>query len=123
MKIGILNFQYAHNYGAVLISHALKHVLSGHECVIINFIPYKACQNFFCNSVFNDFCKSFFPMSPLCITKSNLRVLTSSLDSIIVGSDQVFRNNPRTGYLLDWAISNILCFSYGASFGINLGTR
>ena len=41
MKIGILTFHWATNYGAVLQSYALQEYLSahGHEVCIINYKP------------------------------------------------------------------------------------
>lgn len=42
MKIGIITFQCAHNYGAVLQAYALKEYLKslGHSVNIINYRPY-----------------------------------------------------------------------------------
>lgn len=48
MKIGILTFHNAHNYGAVLQAYALKKVLSdrGHEVTIINYQNVKIKKNY-----------------------------------------------------------------------------
>ena len=41
MKIGILTFHWATNYGAILQSYALQHTLTdmGHDVEIINYKP------------------------------------------------------------------------------------
>ena len=41
MKIGILTFQFAHNYGAMLQAYALRRYLEalGHEVVVMPYFP------------------------------------------------------------------------------------
>lgn len=48
MKIGILTFHYAHNYGAVLQAYALKKYLSdlGHEVSVINYRNQTVLDNY-----------------------------------------------------------------------------
>jgi len=49
MKIGILTFHWATNYGAVLQAYALQTylVMYGHDCKIIDYVPYGCKKNLF----------------------------------------------------------------------------
>lgn len=74
MKIGILTFHNANNYGAVLQAYGLKLVLQdmGHEVKIINYCNRKISE---CTEYFN-----FFSQSPLRVIKRllfNYHVLSS----------------------------------------------
>lgn len=141
MKIGILTFHWAHNYGAVLQAYALYTYLErqGHDVEIINYVP-NWCQE----------AKSYtFPRTPgllidnidrywksrvfRAFQKKHLRIskhryhygeTISGYDVVIVGSDQVF--NPdiiaQDGKLDDtYLLANVAPgtrkIAYAASFG------
>ena len=117
MKIGILTFHCAHNYGAVLQCYALQETLKamGHEVEVIDhrpeflLSPYKvwnirrgkSCNSFLKRLVLECLTlprriaryKTFdlFIRTRLCLTRE--KTIPSSFDAYIIGSDQVW--NPR----------------------------
>ena len=144
MKIGILTFQYSLNYGAVIQCYALKTFLEiqGHCVEIINRQPNRAprykiwggilkrilkMQNpvkFPGWSAFNKFSKNLLRLSSKPITSNNEmeNYDFSDYQAIIVGSDQIWRDNLRTvgnNYFLDFLkeSNDIRKISYAASFG------
>lgn len=146
MKIGILTFHRANNYGAVLQCYALQTFLSelGHDVYVIDYANDKmqdTYKNFYIRTVsiknilsglynynfkasrnraFADFRKKYIRLSDeQMLSKANLKVLQSNYDYFVVGSDQVW--NPL---LTDWDESYYLDFarpdqrfSYAASLG------
>lgn len=116
MKIGILTFHCAHNYGAVLQCYALQETLKsmGHDVHIINYRPnylesrhpsigyrsilsvnfikniqhYKMAQESF--RLFQSFERCHFMLTDICVTKDELIDLIQDFDYIVIGSDQVW---------------------------------
>lgn len=110
MKIGILTFHWASNYGAVLQTYALQSYLQelGHEVFIVNYKPtiYDFnIKNFICQRQFRNL-KAYiesrkkenglvpFRLEKLCLTKrvcccTEVADIVKDLDLIISGSDQV----------------------------------
>lgn len=118
MKIGILTFHRAHNYGAILQVYALQELLKEYYDVeIIDYYPkslhyyhYSECYNVSIFHVkeyvknklflgrrkkrylaFNNFIENYLVVSPQPIDDINKKY-----DAIIIGSDQVW--NPRNNY-------------------------
>lgn len=110
MRIGILTFHWAANYGAVLQNFALKTYLEqqGHSVSTINYKPYFADNTlwgFICNKKYKNVCQYIedlkkdralqtFRNSKLNLTKRvgrfiELEGVVSDYDVIISGSDQV----------------------------------
>ncbi len=110
MKIGILTFHCAHNYGAVLQAYALQTYLQqlGHDVYIINYRPqYLLNAKKFCGhfrrlkmtvkrllsfssysqqkNKFASFCKEY-----LNVAEFDFNVKSNSYDLFIVGSDQIW---------------------------------
>jgi len=137
MKIGILTFHFAYNYGAMLQAYALRTYLNskGAEPEIIDYRPGKI--NYLYRPGFMDWCRH-----PYEITANKLRqklyntdfthfeeFLSNDLkpvkndtafDCIVAGSDQIW--NPDitkcdSKYLLSEYKDNVRKFSYGASLG------
>lgn len=77
MKVGILTFQYAINYGAVLQMYSLKNVIEkeGHDVEIINYVPsgYKRSR-----------LKSIFRMSGIKSKKIGIHDIKDILSRIII---------------------------------------
>ena len=121
MKIGILTFHSAYNFGAVLQCYALFSTLTdlGHDVEVIDYRPeYLATKKetfhwyTFINrspwkliervgavvrakryyEKFERFNKYFLRLSPLCKSKDELKAVCNRLDCVIVGSDQVWCN-------------------------------
>ncbi len=110
MKIGILTFHWATNYGAVLQCYALQSYLSqlGHEVSVINYKP-QQFDNGICNFLrfrkflhFGDFIRelkkehaitkfrnAYFNQSVRCYDKNQVAKIAKEYDVIIAGSDQV----------------------------------
>lgn len=110
MKIGILTFHWATNYGAVLQSYALQTYLisQGHDVEIINYKPRKydnmlwpfirSRKFLHLKDYFNQrrqetalelFRKEYLKMTKRYYCESELSTACSSYDAIISGSDQV----------------------------------
>ena len=111
--IGILNFHFSNeNYGALMVPYSLQKIISNSE--IINYIPSSEDS---INSVFSVFRKRFLKISKTRMeTSKSLRNNAYYFDTIIVGSDQVFKNYSESPYFLMWAHGKKKCISYAASF-------
>jgi len=143
MKIGVLTFHHASNYGAVLQTYATCSILRrmGHQPFVLDYRPeglyehyfkmsWKRCgllgQNFVnlrLNPKFRHFRERWLPVSSQCC-RSHLELLkqVEELDAVFYGSDQIW--NPKLfGGHLDpafWAsgIDSKICkVSISASFG------
>lgn len=148
MKIGILTYQYAMNYGALLQAFALKQYLQsqGHEVIIINYdssylyannrtIKEKAVSAVWNGVKYiiagNDKKIKFdeFRKRKLCLNETLIKtkkeiidyIDTEKFDVLIVGSDQVWNpeiNGDDDVYYLNFK-SNAKKISYAASFGVS----
>lgn len=123
MKIGIITFQRAHNYGAILQCYALQEILTrlGHDVEIIDYEhhyydyykpflwkrvapwhPRSAIINLFSLKRRRDRYRSFnnFIENSLKLSDSEaLSKMEEEYDTIIIGSDQVWNpNNSRGNY-------------------------
>ena len=139
MKIGILTFHWANNYGAVLQAYGLYQVLRklGHNATFINYIP--TCANKWWQRLgirrgwrrypyviqrlrFIWFRFRELPKSYRCRKIQELRTMALDFNAIIVGSDQVWNGNIYKGfdgvYFLDF-VDRPECrkISYSACFG------
>lgn len=145
MKIGILTFHRAYNYGAILQAYALRKVIvdAGYDCEIIDYRPdimEKQYHSFLSGSSlkniiqglmsypwsknrtkkFKNFISNNLPISYQRYTKENANLMADNYDYIVVGSDQVWY--PRlTGndevYFLHNIGENRQKISYAASMG------
>lgn len=133
MKIGILTFHWATNYGAVLQSYALQSYLEGlgHEVEIINYKPrqydYNTC-GFFRSREFlrlkdysnkrkreyalSEFREKYLHQTDRVSSFRSLEVIASHYDAIISGSDQVL--NPS--FLLSGEGNGIITPTYFLGF-------
>ena len=146
MKIGILTFQNAVNYGAVLQTYALQNTVEklGADAKVINY----QCEKV--NSLYDPFPKTknakklisnilwykrkkhkkeeFEKFSDKYLkltekkyyTKKDLEETNDMFDLFITGSDQIWRaesTNFDTTYFLDFVKDNRKKYSYAASFG------
>jgi len=152
MKIGILTFNWAINYGAILQMYALYHYLFSldNNVVVINYVPdhfreiyetriFKKPLKFkqiVKNSLellikkeqkrkFKEFINNNIVLSELIGDRESLIKLVQKFDLIIVGSDQVWNYDITKGYLKDYLLSDIACnkISYAASIGKKEITR
>ena len=119
----IMNFWFAHNYGAILTCFALQETLKsfGLNVGIIDFkggpaqgIPFEQC-------ISADFSKKYFNLTPPCNNDIDLQALNYKTNTFIVGSDQVWRYS-LTGasvhtYELDFVSPENKRIAYAASFG------
>ena len=120
MKVGILTFHFAYNYGAVLQAWGLQQAIEslGHEVCFLNYVPdymKKRVSPFLgwglrsgsqmldtlCHRLgevkrrkrFSDFSLSHLNVSPKIKSRQDLSDFCDSLDAIVVGSDQVWNLN------------------------------
>lgn len=149
MKIGILTFHCAHNYGAVLQCYALQEYLKslGHEVYIIDYRPNYLKYGLFTwynwialNPIkcirkitfqvstfpiqyrrFSSFTK--FIKNRFNIKKLNLSVPQNDIECFIFGSDQIWRKNQNSFdpiYFGEFkAAQGHKLISYAASMGLN----
>lgn len=122
MRIGILTFHCARNYGAMLQCYALQEWLSacGHDVSVLNYRPdymdcdtpkfrwwylkptsplrslKRVCRIFPTlkrrHRLFEYFEKAFFRLTPPLACKSDLDRVAAGYDCIIIGSDQVWNS-------------------------------
>lgn len=140
MKVGILTFHWANNYGAVLQAYALCHVLNdmGHQVRFIDYAPeslrLRGWQGWGLRSGkelparalwrmrFAWFRQRYLPTTRRCRTKEALNQVARGFDAVIVGSDQVWNGNIAATfdptYFLDF-VEDASCrkISYAACFG------
>ena len=145
MKIGILTFHRALNYGAVLQCYALKKTLQ--KCnVSVEVIDYrnKFIEKFYSpfyiekfnirkigymfysfyskckrNIIFKQFRRDYLSLSNRTYNQNNISDADYEYNAIIVGSDQVWNFNLSDRdetYLLDF-VNTARRFAYAASFG------
>lgn len=115
-KVGILNFHFANNYGAVLVPFSLKKAVEslGYEAEIINYIGQRVQDSL----PFVRFRSKFLaPISKEYPTHESLKEASRNYGRIIVGSDQVWRMFDTGVYMLDWVSGPCSLISYAASFG------
>lgn len=145
MKIGILTFHFAYNYGAMLQAYALSTYLSkcGYDVKIINYFPDELRHLYTLNPfiavskkevlgkikklprcvkqfrMFDEF-KNNDLLCTYEVRREDLRRCNDLFDVFIVGSDQVWSHKILTDvtpYFLNFAENNKIKISYAASFG------
>lgn len=137
MKIGILTFHWANNYGAVIQTYALLSKLKelGHEAYIIDRrMVYKGIlrklyhkfsyEHFFSWRKFWKDADAFLQPKTKTYTSHDELVkkfYKENFDAVIVGSDQVWRwKLIGLNYFFDFITDNkTKRYSYAASFGLN----
>lgn len=142
-KVGILNFQYSkHNYGAVLQAAALEYTIDslGYDAKHIDFQPVAKSTmrskigkilrklnlkkwhetKIFNEEAFEVFRSQFIKRTTKIHTKKEFRNLTKNLDTVVVGSDQVWRSRMSgdvLAFFLAYVPKKVKRVSYAASFG------
>ena len=141
MKIGLLTFVCAQNWGAVLQGYSTQEFINhntAHECEVLNWEPidnsllkpYKTIPNLV-HSVLNitkckkriekfrGFRNTYLKWSPKCYTDTERNKLNELYQAFIVGSDQVWitLNHVNPTMFLDFVSSNNRKISYAPSFG------
>lgn len=100
-KTGILNLQHTNNFGACLVAYALQTAIErcGSKAQVINYRPEKKARPFSgafrreraAGRNFEKFRRRFLNLTRVCRNMDDLSELNASLDSFVVGSDQVWR--------------------------------
>lgn len=116
--VGIMNFHFANNFGAVLVPFALLTVISrlGFNTEIINYAPKEIPPR----KDYVEFRRKFLNISSstrLLKSQEELFDYQNRYSKIVVGSDQVWRLFNTSTYMLDYAHGNKTLISYAASFG------
>ena len=147
MKIGVITFHWATNYGAVLQAYALQKYLSllGHDVTIIDYCPRlirikqtidavtKGDFNFFKQEkALKSFKNANLQLSDK-VYSSHKQLMKNphSYDCIIAGSDQIWNKSftlrgegkVTLSYFLDFANDNIKRIAYAVSFGFHTPTQ
>ena len=148
MKIGILTHPLHSNYGGILQCYALNTYLRklGHDTVVIRRVPNKQFflkrwlkyilriigvsrfrikqtdnKSINLSRFVNSYIDYTTPVDSMRKMKSICRKY--NLDSVVVGSDQVWREdfamNYGYNYFLDFVPKNVVKLSYAASFGLS----
>ena len=100
-KTGILNLQHTNNFGACLVAYALQMAIErcGSKAQVINYRPEKKARPFSgafrrekaAGRNFEKFRRRFLNLTRVCRNMDDLSELNASLDSFVVGSDQIGR--------------------------------
>jgi len=137
MKVGVLTFRWAYNYGALLQAYALRKAITagGADVEFINYVLAKHQQPLFRgiglrSSIwklplvlrFEMFRRRYLPATRKVYNHEDLKPLSESYDAIVVGSDQVWSSRVHDGffpaYFLDFVRdAKTRRISYGACFG------
>ena len=122
--VGIMNFHFANNFGAVLVPFAMLKVIKdlGYDTEIINYIPKEIPPR----NNFIEFRKTFLNITEKnkeMKTRKELIAYQKKYNKIVVGSDQVWRLFNTSLYMLDFAHGEKTLISYAASFGGNDFTK
>lgn len=146
MKIGIITFHWATNYGAILQAFALQTYLKnmGHDVYIINYKPKQYRKNiidcfstrkfwlylsnlkeYFKEQKLNIFRKSFLNETLLYESLDELKSNAPNFEAYICGSDQVWNpsftirgeGKPTSSYFLDFGDDQVKRIAYAVSFG------
>lgn len=146
MKIGIMTFHWAVNYGAVLQAYALQTYLRnlGHEAYMIDYKPSNRdhnLKNFILNRklphplqymreaaldrLFEDFRRKYLVRSRRYGSLEELRNDPPAADIYVSGSDQVLHprtlmkgeRRPAPAYMLDFGGADVFRAGYAVSFG------
>lgn len=133
-KVGILTFQYANNYGAVLQAYALRkkiNSLEGYEAEIINYVPEEFSYSLplnteesYENMLKKRTCFERF-LNEYCGIKKPMihKVCGNEYDYYCVGSDQVWNfqmESVNVNYLFAYLDEIAVKFAYAASIGMNI---
>lgn len=147
MKIGIMTFHRAINYGAVLQTYALQKFINSknYDAEVIDYRcdymenfyktvglkdktlkqSIRSLMNFYDSSKkkkrFRAFLENNVRVSKKAYNKSNISETNQIYDKFITGSDQVFNfacSNFDKNYFLDFVIDSSKKHSYAASFGM-----
>lgn len=149
MYIGILTFQFASNYGALLQAYALRETLKsmGHEVEIVNYVSdfcrraysanpaahlpdIKSCVSFFLRLPHYRSQKSCFDRfrdeeleiaSQVICHEAELTEYLTKFDTVVIGSDQVWNPELINGDTTYFAdfADRIACVSYAAGIGMS----
>lgn len=137
MKIGILTFHWAQNYGAVLQCYALKNKLEEmkHQVYIIDRVPqypgilrdvyHRVSYKYFWSWMkFSTFSRRYLvPKTRRYASAEALmrHIAEERLDALVVGSDQVWRwGMMGYNYFLDFVDGKVTRkYAYAASFGLS----
>lgn len=141
LRVGILTFHWAANYGAVLQAYALQRVLgqAGFDAEIVDFVPYRVYLSqalhrlrsrelrvFLKEYRTRRFIHGHSVLSPrLIVTGRGVSRAGNRYDCVIVGSDQIWNENltltgekgPLGAYFLDGVAASTRRVAYAASLG------
>lgn len=148
MKIGVITFQYAYNYGAILQLASMLRILTqlGHEVEAINYLPPESKDlppwkgwglrksGFIENAKnriirfrygkstenrFDSFKKNHLKISKPLLSESEVSQYVTNFDALVTGSDQVWHFDKQGIYFLNVGSSyNGKKISYAPSCGI-----
>lgn len=129
MKIGILTFHWANNYGALLQAYGLCETLKklGYEVEIVNLCPKKEKKDiryYLFSRPFYTFRNKYLPVQKqIFYSSEEFQNFNSDHDFYIVGSDQVWNKeivkSHKYSYFFDFLPNNKKRISYAASFGLS----
>jgi len=135
MKTGILTLPLHCNYGGILQAYALQEFLrkEGHEVILLERRRNRSDENLgsrlyhcLCRQVMYRNMQQYIHTHLHCTlplrSEKELIQATSSLEAVIVGSDQVWRpdmiKGVETNYFLDFVPTTCRKIAYAASFGL-----
>ena len=124
-NVGILNWWWNSNRGAVLTCYAIQEVVKelGYNPSVIKHIPFDYYHNNYPNSISEEFANKYLNLTEWCHSRIDMRRLNEKFDTFMVGSDQVW-NHKLNWFLQDFYYLNFAeldknIVSCAASFGGN----
>lgn len=153
MRVGILTFHFAYNYGAMLQAYALNHCLNSMDNVSCEIVDYRPRHidyvyhplpgdlfrhpNILVSNLkkkishakfdkFEKFIKSEFVLSNRIGNNKEFQTIVNQYDLVIVGSDQVWNSNitgEDKNYLLHNISPKVKKVSFAASVGVSTITK
>ena len=124
-KIGIVNWFWNNNRGAILTAYASQEVLKelGYEVKIINYMPLINHDVYLKHGRSKNFAEKWLDLTEYCSDITEVRKMNDRFSTFICASDQIWRWNFTKAfqwiYFLKFANASKKIISMAASFGIN----
>ena len=107
-KVGILNWWWNSNRGAILTCYAIYELVKefGYNPVVIKHIPYDYYNTEYKNSISEKFAEKYLKTTKWCHSRIDMRTLNDEIDTFMVGSDMVWN------YKLNWFLQDFYYLNF-----------
>ena len=118
-KVGLMNFNYPRdNYGALLLAYAMEKVVKkmGFEPYTINYYNNPITMDFNPQGAMWKFREKYLNLYGFASTKEDLLKYNDRFNTLIFGSDVIWKDTREYVYFADWIYGNKNLIAYAASF-------